>query len=320
MQPLSQKTDIGRRHIWDFPRVTSRLCIIRAMKTLVTGAGGQLGQSLQDTVPGGVQLIPTDTHNLDLTDSAALRAGLALHRPDIVINAAAYTAVDLAEEEPDVAQRINADAVAVLAKYCAANQCRLLQVSTDFVFPGSGNTPLQPDDPTGPASVYGRSKLAGETAALSAGAHARVLRTSWVYSEHGHNFVKTMLRLGSERDTLSVVDDQTGSPTYARNLARAVWTLAERWPDNRVLHYADAGACSWYDFAGEIFRGAQAAGLLERAPRLQPVSTADYGAPAPRPAYSVLDTSLTTSTLGMTPPPWQNALGQMLSRLAAQNG
>jgi len=290
------------------------------MKILVTGSDGQLGQSLKDTAPAGVRLIETDRHNLDIVEPAALLAGLDQHRPDIVINAAAYTAVDRAEVESGIAQRVNADAVADIAHWCANHDCRLVQISTDFVFPGTVNTPLRPEDPTGPACSYGKSKLAGEKAAFEAGDLTRVLRTSWMYSEHGDNFVKTMLRVGRERDELTIVNDQTGSPTYARNLAATIWRLADRWPADPVLHYADSGACTWYEFAREIFSAAEAAGLLATAPRIVPVSTADWGAPAPRPPYSVLDTSQTVTALGITPPAWQSALGQMLSRLADQNG
>ena len=291
-----------------------------AMKILVTGAGGQLGQSLQDTAPAAVSLITTSRHELDISDAAAVRAAIAEHQPGIVINTAAYTAVDRAESDAATAQLINGDAVAELARACSDSGCRLIHVSTDFVFAGTGTEPLRPGDPTKPTSVYGKSKLAGEQAALAVGKSARVLRTSWVYSEHGHNFVKTMLRLGAEREELTVVSDQTGSPTYARNLALAIWRLADTWPDEAVLHYADGGSCSWYEFAGEIFRTAQASGLLDRAPQLSPISTADYGAPAPRPAFSVLDSQLACALLNLTPPPWQSALGQMMSRLAQQNG
>lgn len=294
--------------------------MMRAMRILITGANGQLGNSLRDTAPEGAQLLLTDVGELDLSDRDAMLAGLAGYRPDTIINAAAYTAVDRAESEPQIAQRINATAVADIAEYCAANDCRLVQISTDFVFAGDQRTPLLPDDPTGPISVYGRSKLEGEEAARDIGELCRVLRTSWVYSEHGSNFVKTILRLGAERDELTVVDDQTGSPTYARNVASAVWRLISVWPREQTLHYADSGACTWRDFAEAIFTEAIAAGLARRSPRVTGISTSEYGAPAPRPAYSVLDTSRTAALLDLTPPPWRDGLRQMLSRLALQNG
>ncbi len=285
------------------------------MRILITGADGQLGQSLQDTAPQGLELIATDVRNLDLCDEATLRAGLSEHAPDVIINAAAYTAVDKAEAEPGLAHAVNAEAVAGLARHCAESGCKLIHVSTDFVFAGDALKPYLPDDQTQPASVYGKTKLAGERAALEGGCDARVVRTSWVYSEHGHNFVKTMLRLGADRDRLTVVSDQTGSPTYARNLAATLWRLLNVWPDCPVLHYADSGETSWQGFAKAIFADAAAAGLITQIPEVAPISTSDYGAPAPRPAYSVLDTSLTREVLGIEPPEWRSALREMLGRL-----
>ncbi len=285
------------------------------MRILITGADGQLGQSLQDTAPQGLELIATDVHNLNLCDEATLHAGLRAHAPDVIINAAAYTAVDKAEAEPTLAHAVNADAVAGLARYCAESGCKLIHVSTDFVFAGDALKPYLPDDPTHPASVYGKTKLAGERAALEGSRDARVVRTSWVYSEHGHNFVKTMLRLGADRDRLTVVSDQTGSPTYARNLATTLWRLLHVWPDYPLLHYADSGETSWQGFAKAIFADAAEAGLISRIPEVAPISTSDYGAPAPRPAYSVLDTSLTREVLGINPPEWRSALREMLRRL-----
>ncbi len=282
------------------------------MRILITGADGQLGKSLQDTAPQGPEIIPTDLHNLNLCDAATLRTGLHNYRPDVIINAAAYTAVDRAESDAAAAYAVNSEAVRRLADFCAETNTRLIHVSTDFVFAGDADTPYPPAAAANPASVYGKSKLAGEQQLAAAGCDARTVRTSWVYSEHGHNFVKTMLRLAAERDRLTVVDDQIGAPTYARNLAKVLWRLLEIWPDARLLHYADAGATSWYGFAEAIFAEARAAGLLDGVPELAPTSTLDYGAPAPRPAYSVLDSSLTSTLLNIRPPPWRDALREML--------
>ncbi len=293
--------------------------IISKMRILITGAAGQLGCSLQDTAPAGADIVATDVHNLDLTQTAALAAALDEHAPDVIINAAAYTAVDKAESEPELARVINADAVATLADWCRASGARLVHISTDFVFAGDNPQPRRPDDATGPLSVYGRTKLAGEQAALQGCRQTRIIRTSWVYSEHGHNFVKTMLRLGAERDALTVVDDQVGSPTYARNLARAVWQLVETWPDERLLHFSDAGEISWRGFAQAIFADAVELGLLAKAPTVAPISTKEYGAPAPRPAYSVMDTTLTTTVLGIETVPWRTALRDMLARLGSRH-
>ncbi len=285
------------------------------MRILITGARGQLGSSLCETAPAGADIIATDVHNLDLLQTGALAAELDKHSPALIINAAAYTAVDKAESEPDLARAINATAVAAIAAWCTANDARLVHISTDFVFAGDNPEPRKPDDVTGPLSVYGKTKLAGEQAALQGCRQTRLIRTSWVYSEHGHNFVKTMLRLGAERDALTVVDDQVGSPTYARNLALAVWRLVEVWPDERVLHFSDAGEISWRGFAQAIFAEAVELGMLAKAPTVAPTSTKEYGAPAPRPAYSVMDTSLTAATLGIDMIPWRTALREMLRRL-----
>jgi len=293
------------------------------MRILITGAEGQLGRSLRDTPPAGAEIIATDLHNLDLCDEVAVRGGLDHFKPSVIINAAAYTAVDRAETEAELAQRINADAVSVLADWCNTSGSRLIHISTDFIFGGEHNSPWRPDDKPAPQNVYGKTKLAGERAALGrvgSEPDARILRTSWVYSEHGNNFVKTMLRLGAERDSLSVVDDQTGSPTYARNLATTVWKLLQVWPESPILHYADAGEISWHGFAEEVFVAAAAAGLVETPPKLERSSTSEYGAPAPRPAYSVLDTSMTQTELGVTPPPWRDALCEMLKRLTELPG
>ncbi len=282
------------------------------MRILITGADGQLGKSLQDTAPQGLDIIPTDLHSLNLCDAATLQTDLHSHRPDVIINAAAYTAVERAEDEADAAYAVNRDAVGQLAAFCATSGDRLVHVSTDFVFAGDASQPYSPSTNANPASIYGKSKLAGEQMLQDTECDARVVRTSWLYSEHGHNFVKTMLRLAEDRDRLSVVDDQVGSPTYARNLAKVIWRLLAIWPDAHLLHYADGGSTSWHGFAAAIFAEADDLGMLLRIPELAPVSTLDYGAPAPRPAYSVLDTSLTSELLNIEPPPWRNALREML--------
>jgi len=292
------------------------LAMMPPMRILITGAAGQLGQSLQYTAPPAIELIVTDMQSLDLRDAANLAAELKKHRPELIINAAGYTAVDKAEIEPELAHEVNGAAVGRLADYCADGRCRLIHVSTDYVFAGDDWLPLKPDDPTDPQSVYGASKLAGEIAAKRAGEHAKVIRSSWIYSEYGENFVRTMLRLGDERAELSIVNDQRGSPTYAHNLAATIWKLANVWPTADVLHYADAGEVTWRQFAEAIFAQAVKQGLLRKAPQVHPISTADYAAPAARPAYSVLDTSLCCELLGVEPPRWQDSLQLMLTNLA----
>ncbi|MEE4185930.1 MAG: dTDP-4-dehydrorhamnose reductase [Gammaproteobacteria bacterium] len=286
------------------------------MKILITGANGQLGRSLQDTRPAGIELIACDSTQLDLSNPAAVRTALGQLRPQLIVNAGAYTAVDTAESEPEQAALINGTAVTCLADYCREHDARLIQISTDFVFSGTRTTPWEPDAMPAPISVYGRTKRAGEVAAQALGAAARVVRTSWVYSEHGHNFVKTMLQLAADRDELTVVDDQTGSPTYARHLADAIWQVHRVWPAQPIVHYSDSGAITWRDFAVAIFAEGVAAGLLSRAPRVVPTTTSAYGAPAPRPPYTVLDTATSCAALGIVAPPWRDALREMLGRLA----
>lgn len=287
------------------------------MRVLLTGAGGQLGQALQATAPIGIELVARRREQLDLADISGLHRALHDIQPGLVINAGAWTAVDRAETNQIQAWRVNAEAVSCLADYCAQNACRLVQLSTDFVFSGDSRIAWPTDAPTSPVNVYGKSKLAGEHAALSSGANARIIRSGWIYSEYGQNFVLTMLRLARERDLLKVVNDQIGTPTWTHTLANFVWQLTADWPIELVWHYADAGQTSWYDFAIAIFAEAVSAGLLERAPRVEPVSSADYAALARRPAFSVLDTSRTLQRFGVEPPEWRQSLRAMLARLAA---
>lgn len=285
------------------------------MKVLITGAAGQVGQSLQDTVPDTVSMVATDVGSLNLTDRHALLAGLKAAKPDLIINAGAYTAVDKAESEPEVAERVNGKAVTDLAAYCAATDCRLLQISTDFVFGGDRNDPWPVDAIPDPLNVYARTKHHGEEAALGGCDSSCVVRTSWVYSEYGNNFVKTMLRVGQSKPEISVVDDQIGSPTYARGLAELLWRIAFEWPDERILHYSDNAEISWHEFAIGIFKTAHDLGILSKVPAVRPVSTTEYAAPAARPAYGVLDTSLTKKLYSNICPDWEVALQTMLRRL-----
>jgi dTDP-4-dehydrorhamnose reductase len=285
------------------------------MKVLITGADGQLGNSLCASVPAGIALVKTELADCDLSDQQAVAALLAKEQPDLIINTAAYTAVDKAEEEPELALQVNATAVATMANFCAANNARLIQISTDFVFDGRSDTPYPPTAATNPLSVYGQTKLEGEQAALDLCPNSCVVRSSWIYSEHGANFVKTMLRLGAERDELAVVSDQTGSPTYAANLAHMLWRLAAVDAPPRLLHWSDYGSVSWFEFAQKIFAEACELSLLAKAPEVHPTTAAEYGAPAPRPAYSVLDTSATTELLALEPTDWRTGLRSMLLKL-----
>jgi dTDP-4-dehydrorhamnose reductase len=297
------------------------------MKVLLTGAAGQLGQALIAACPLAVTLIPSSRGGgagrvaLDLADAQACRSLVLEHRPDVVLNAGAYTAVDRAEQEPELARAVNADAPAAFAAALAETGGQLLQLSTDFVFNGRQGSPYAPDQPVDPLGVYGASKAAGDMAALQLPA-GRVLRTSWVYGPVGRNFCLTMLRLHREKPELGVVADQVGCPTATHTLAEACWrTLglgcSVDSPLPRILHWSDAGAASWYDFAMAIGELAVELGLLGTAARVQPLTTAQYPTPARRPAYSLLDCSGSRAALGLDPVHWRTALRRVLERIAS---
>jgi dTDP-4-dehydrorhamnose reductase len=294
------------------------------MKVLLTGREGQLGTALQASLPEGVTLIATGRSELNLADAAACRQAVLTHHPDWVLNAGAYTAVDRAESEPDQALAINAGAPQAFAEALAETGGRLLQVSTDFVFNGAQGSPYRPDQALDPLGVYGVTKAAGETAALALPG-ARVLRTSWVYGPVGKNFCLTMLRLHALKaaagEPLGVVADQVGCPTATHTLAAACWRAIGIGADAdgpHILHWSDAGAASWYDFAVAIGELGVAAGLLERAAEVRPLSTAAYPTPAQRPSYSLLDCTSSRAALGGEPLYWRVALAQVLERVAAQ--
>jgi len=289
------------------------------VKVLVTGAGGQLAQALVAQAPAVVTVIATTRRELDLADAHACRRAVEDHRPDWVLNAGAYTAVDRAEQEPELAMAVNARAPEALAGALATRGGRLLQVSTDFVFAGRQGSPYRPEQPLQPLGAYGASKAAGETAALNLPG-ARILRTSWVYGPVGHNFCLTMLRLHRAKaaagESLGVVADQVGCPTATHTLAAACWRAilaSESGP--RILHWSDAGAASWYDFAVAIGELGVAAGLLERAAAVRPLTTADYPTPAERPSYSLLDCTQTRQVLGLEPVHWRTALAEVMRHI-----
>jgi len=298
----------------------------KVMKVLITGANGQLGFALQKTVSAfnnGNQYffkaIPVTRAEFDLAQPEALSEILNLHQPDAVINAAAYTAVDKAESDQQQALCVNATSVEVIAKWCEQKNIPLIQVSTDFVFDGKSSTPYSPEGDTKPLGIYAKTKRAGELAALENCSSAYVVRTGWVYCEHGNNFVKTMLRLGAEREALGVVADQVGTPTYAVNLASMIWQLLALRPLEKIFHYSDAGVASWYDFAVAIFAAAQQKKLLTKIPQVNPIATSAYPTPAQRPAYSVLNKQQTWDVLGIAPCHWQKALSNMLDAYKEQH-
>ncbi|EED36653.1 dTDP-4-dehydrorhamnose reductase [Luminiphilus syltensis NOR5-1B] len=279
---------------------------------LLLGANGQLGSELQFTKPGDTELIACARTDLDIADTDALQRAFTRYRFQSVINASAYTAVDAAETEREAAHAVNTKGPARLADLCAAHGVRLLHISTDFIFDGMKGSPYRIDDTPNPLGHYGVTKLAGERAVLGSGADALVVRTGWVYSAQGSNFVRTMLRLMAERDRLSVVEDQVGTPTWARGLANVCWTLLADPGAYGCYHWSDAGACSWYDFAVAIADEASRIGLLDRAPAIVPIPSSDYPTPARRPAYSVLDKTGTRERLNYPGVHWREALRSML--------
>jgi dTDP-4-dehydrorhamnose reductase len=276
---------------------------------LVTGAGGQLGNRLLEVLAGEDVVAPTHGE-LDITEPAAVRETVARHRPDVVVNAAAYTAVDAAEEDEATADRVNHLGAGNLATAVAEVGGRLVHVSTDYVFGGDATEPYDIDAAVGPTGAYGRTKLAGERAVLSAlPARAHVVRTAWVYGGPGPNFVDTMLRLERERETVDVVADQIGSPTYAADLAAALVELGRRADrPGGLLHYVNAGQASWFELAREVFRLAGA-----DPERVRPSDSAAFPRPAKRPAWSVLSTRAWTAAGLPRPRPWSDALAAALA-------
>lgn len=278
------------------------------MKALVTGVSGQLGKALLATRPEGWTCVAIDRTKLDLADTDAIARLVNAEEPDLVLNAAAYTAVDRAESEPELAHAINTVAPGAFAKALAGSGKRLVQVSTDFVFDGASGRGYQPHDTRNPLSIYGTTKAAGEDAA---GVESIIVRTSWVYATGGMNFVRTMLRLMRERNELRVVADQIGSPSWATDLARTIWAIAEK-DQPGIWHHRDAGVASWYDFAVAIAEEAHTLNLISRMPTITPIATVDYPTPAKRPSSSVLDVSATRALLGDANVHWRTNLKTML--------
>ena len=297
------------------------------MRILLFGGNGQVGSELRRSLAALGDVVAT-------TRSGTLEDGTACEQadfdapgslpglvdriaPDIVVNAAAHTAVDRAENEPGAAFRANAQAPLAIAATCARHGALLVHYSTDYVFDGRGTRPYREDDPVAPASVYGASKLAGEEAIRASGARHLVLRTAWVYTAHGRNFLRTMLRLAGERDELRVVADQTGTPTAAALIADTTVQLLRQAPSRSgTWHLTATGATTWHGFAEAIMQGAHARGLIARVPRVLPITTADYPTPAARPAYSVLDCGALRRDFGIALPSWQDGLARALDELA----
>lgn len=294
------------------------------MKVLIFGRIGQLGTELaRRPWAADTELTFLDRDQIDVGTPAAVRGVMATTPCDLVINAAAYTAVDKAESEPDAAYAVNRDGPAAMAEACAARGIPLFHVSTDYVFDGTKATPYTEDDPLAPLGVYGRSKCEGEQAVRDSLGQHIILRTAWVYAAHGHNFVRTMLRLASERPELRVVADQWGCPTAAADLAAALHMLAVRYERERTLawgtyHFTGQGETTWHGLAERVVE--LAAPTLGKRPRVQAITTADYPTPARRPVNSRLDCSKMTATFGITARPWEQALAEVVRALLAERG
>jgi len=284
------------------------------MNVLIIGSG-QLAWDLVQTVPQGVDASMVGRNELDITKAETCKQLLAARRPDVVINAAAYTAVDKAESDRDVAFAVNEQGVANLAGACHSVGARLFHVSTDFVFDGQGNRPYLPDDATYPLSVYGASKLAGERVLREKMPDAVIVRTGWLYSRNGGNFVKTMLRLMAEKPELKVVSDQIGTPTWTKGLALLLWSGVLKAVPGGLYHWSDAGVASWYDFAVAIQGIAVEKGILDKVIPIGPIPSSEFPTPAKRPAYSVLDKRETEQVFRVEAEHWRRQLEKMLDEL-----
>jgi dTDP-4-dehydrorhamnose reductase len=289
------------------------------MKAVVTGAAGQLGRELLCRAPGNIELRAATRDVLDITDSEAVNRYLAAEQPDVLFNAAGYTGVDQAEREPQQAQAANTVGPQMLASACARLGVRLIHISSDYVFDGLATEPYRPSSTPAPLSAYGRSKREGEVAVLAANPRAVVLRSAWLYSARGHGFVQAILARARAGQPLRVVADQVGSPTWAAGLATVMWRLATRNDIAGILHHADAGRASWHEFALAIVEEAAVFGILPKAPPVEPVTSLEYGAPARRPAFSVLDSSETRLLLGDQAIHWRTNLRLILQEMPSGN-
>lgn len=295
------------------------------MKVLITGKGGQLAWELESLVPKNVQLLSCSAQELDITDIKQVNQVIEKFQPDLVINAAAYTAVDKAETDTETAYAVNDLGSEYIALACKKVSAKLIHVSTDFVFDGTKTTPYQTNDAVNPINVYGASKLAGDIKVNAILGHqATIIRTAWVYSVNGNNFVKTMLRLMAEKEQLGIVYDQVGTPTWAKGLATMIWALVGQSPEStqtstsneaQVLHWTDAGVCSWYDFAVAIQELAIEKSMLNNAIQVRPIPASAYPTPATRPSFSVIDKSTAEKISGINTNHWRQQLSEMMDEL-----
>ncbi len=281
------------------------------MNILVTGRDGQLGSELQELADlSDFNFVFVGSGDGDITNLDMMRKLMDTNSIQAIINGAAYTAVDKAETEKELAFKVNGEGVQNLVTLCKEFSARLIHISTDYVFPGDGTAPYQPNDTVAPLGVYGASKLAGEKAILKSDIEAIIIRTSWVYSTYGNNFVKTMIRLGKERESLNVVNDQLGCPTYAKDLATTCIELIDwDWMENRIYHFSNRGAITWFDFAAAIMK------MTQSACKVHPVPSSEFPTPAKRPSYSVMDTTDLQKDFGITPRNWKIALEECIAQI-----
>ena len=290
------------------------------VKVLITGAVGQVGCELVKLAPDGFDIVGYNSSELDITNALQVQQIVAEQAPALIINAAAYTAVDKAESDAERAYAVNETGVKNLAQAALSLNIPVFHISTDYVFDGTATEPYKETDPVGPTGVYGASKLAGEQVLANSGVKHIILRTSWVFGAEGNNFVKTMLRLGKERDTLGVVADQHGCPTSAASIANVLWQLAQKYTEEGELpwgiyHFSNSPATTWHGFACEIFKQAVGAGVLEKAPVVNPIKSSDYPASATRPSWSVMNSAVLECLLGSSISFWQQELSSVLSEL-----
>lgn len=290
------------------------------VKVLITGAAGQVGSELVKLAPVGFEVVGYNSSELDITNAHQVQQIVAEQAPALIINAAAYTAVDKAESDAERAYAVNETGVKNLAEAALSLGIPVFHISTDYVFDGTATEPHKETDPVGPTGVYGASKLAGEQALANSGVKHIILRTSWVFGAEGNNFVKTMLRLGKERDTLGVVADQHGCPTSAASIANVLWQLAQKYTEEGELpwgiyHFSNAPATTWYGFACEIFKQAVEAGMLGKEPIVNAITTTDYPTPAKRPIWSVLDTKKIQHVINCDNWSWKPELAVVLREL-----
>lgn len=285
------------------------------MNVLLLGANGQLGWELQRTRPQDISMDTCDYPKVDFLSTTSVTTCIETARPDWIINAAAYTAVDKAEEEKDIAERINHTAVRKIAELCRQNNIRLIQISTDFVFNGKAHRPCLPQEPPDPISTYGKTKLQGEQAVLEIlKDEALIIRTAWLYSSHGGNFVKSMLNFFQTKPVLNIIDEQIGTPTWAQGLAHAVWKAMDK-KITGIHHFTDAGIASWYDFAIAIQEEALSLNLIQKETPIHPIPASQYPTPARRPFYGVLDKTSLWKALDITPVHWRKQLRSMLQEM-----